>query len=101
MYCLCALWEHSPVTLADEVNRRALERTPFEVKQLLQILRALVGGMLHYCALGTAYEGLTTRSMLVGWSGFKLTDPLMIGAQRNLDVVHGHRKIKNVYLSPE
>jgi hypothetical protein len=25
----------------------------------------------------------------------------MVGAQRNLEVVHGNRNIKNVYLSPE
>jgi hypothetical protein len=61
----------------------------------------LVGGLLHYCALETGYEGLTTRSVLVGWGGFKLCDPLMAGTQRNLEVVHGHRNIKNVYLSPE
>jgi hypothetical protein len=101
VYRLYALWEHSPLTLAEEVNRRGLERTPFDRRQLYQLIRSMVGGLLHFCALGTKYEGLTTRSILVGWGGFKLADPLMLPVQRNLEVVHGHRNIKNIYLSPE
>lgn len=48
------------------------------------------------------HECLTTKAILIANDGnVKIVDPISVGYQQNINIIHSNRNSKNIYLSPE
>jgi hypothetical protein len=100
---LYALWEHHSNTLADEVERRVRNSNKFSEKELMEMVKGMVDGLVQLEESSIVHERLSLQSIKLSEGGaIKITDPISLNCNSNFARLYAHHQTpRTAYLSPE